>query len=259
MDFVHWINLKLICCISHINYPAPFDAGDMCDLTLCLLADKCSDHTHRNAEAVFSSQVSEKRSHKNGSYLDLLKSVTVSESSTPWKLLIHHRLVSLALLLWPWAINSITDVLQEQRLNNYTVELRESDVQHKRLDVASKMGINTVCHYNIDTPTSLIPCGVKPKCGWWLCWVWGESQTIWLRMYRIQHSLSWLYKINLLKMELYSFCLWDKYTISYNLTQLLRVATYCFHKKENVEISCYNNKLVCNRKCFLCYWDTDVK
>lgn len=53
-----------------------------------------------------------------------LKSVTVLQSSRLWKTVIHHRLCSLDIRLWPWAINSITDVLQQLRLNNYTEEER---------------------------------------------------------------------------------------------------------------------------------------
>lgn len=54
--------------------------------------------------------------------LDLLKSVTVLQSSRIWKTVIHHCLGPVDSWLWPWAINSITDVLQQLRLNNYTEE-----------------------------------------------------------------------------------------------------------------------------------------
>lgn len=84
--------------------------------------------------------VKEKKYKKTEHFLDFLKCVTVSESSKPWKLLIHHKLSSLAPLLWPWAGNSITDVLQQQRLNNYREEMREFDTQHDKLDVACMDG-----------------------------------------------------------------------------------------------------------------------
>lgn len=57
-------------------------------------------------------------------FLHLLKSVTVLHSSRLWKTAIHHHLSSLDTWLWPWAINSIADVLQQLRLNNYTEEER---------------------------------------------------------------------------------------------------------------------------------------
>ena len=61
---------------------------------------------------------------KKSLFLDLLISVTVLQSSRIWKTVIHHCLSSLDTWLWPWAINSITDVLQQLRLNNYTEEER---------------------------------------------------------------------------------------------------------------------------------------
>lgn len=64
------------------------------------------------------------KNSKKGLFLDLLKSVTVLQSSRIWKTVIHHCLGSLDTWLWPWAINSITDVLQQLRLNNYTEEER---------------------------------------------------------------------------------------------------------------------------------------
>lgn len=64
------------------------------------------------------------RKKKKGLFLGLQKSVTVLQSSRIWKTVIHHCLASLDTRLWPWAINSITDVLRQLRLNNYTAEER---------------------------------------------------------------------------------------------------------------------------------------
>lgn len=83
--------------IFHLtNTWLPFLTLGICDLALCLLVDECWDHsdTQRSAEDLFTSQVKEKSSLKKGP--DLLKCVTVSKISKPWKLLIHHRLGSLA-------------------------------------------------------------------------------------------------------------------------------------------------------------------
>ncbi len=54
----------------------------------------------------------------------MLKSVTVLQSSRMWKTVIHHCLAPLDTRLWPWVTNSITDVLRQLRLNNYTEEER---------------------------------------------------------------------------------------------------------------------------------------
>lgn len=85
-------------------------------------------HMQENSRAIYPSGTlevsikSQREREKKSFILDLLKSVTVLQSSRIWKTVIHHCRGSVDSWLWPWAINSITDVLQQLRLNNYTEE-----------------------------------------------------------------------------------------------------------------------------------------
>lgn len=68
---------------------------------------------------------------------------TINPSLAPWPFLV-----------WPWAINSVTDVLQEQGLNNYTRGVGTRVHHMTEWMLTGWKGINTVC--NVNTPLFMI-------------------------------------------------------------------------------------------------------
>lgn len=102
---------------------------------------------------------------KKGLFLDLLKSVTVLQSSGIWKTVIHHCLSSLDTWLWPWAINSITDVLQQDWI---ITQEKRGPFAHSlaRSWMAINMDREVWFEQNVLYAEWKAPCG----CWFWLSW-----------------------------------------------------------------------------------------
>lgn len=102
-------------------------------------------------------------------FLDFLKSVTVLQSSRLWKTAIHHHLSSLDTWLWPWAINSIADVLQQLRLNNYIEEERTFSTRTGSPVDGHKYGWRGVIWKQVPLQNGFY-AKWNASCGWRLWW-----------------------------------------------------------------------------------------